>query len=160
MFSSLQCAEWPETTQRPILLWQDRKRASFHYAVWKGPKGKKKADKRTGLIRGTLDPKTILQWRAWKRSGAKRSEKLPIQKYSSTTKGYINSKPVSWQLPLYKRTNNLLIIQRSIFQQKIEQKGGILLSRPTIREKNKRTLLLGHFKRRASLSISLSLSLL
>ena len=115
--------------------------------------------KKTGLIRGTLDPKTILQWRAWTRSGAKRSEKLPIQKYSSTTKGYINSKLVSWQLPLYKRTNNLSIIQRSIFYKKIEQKGGFV-SRPTIREKNnKRTLLLGHFKRRVSLSLSLSLSL-
>ena len=89
----------------------------------------------------------------------KRSEKLPIQKYSSTTKGYINSKLVSWQLPLYKRTNNLSIIQRSIFYKKIEQKGGFV-SRPTIREKNnKRTLLLGHFKRRVSLSLSLSLSL-
>ena len=88
----------------------------------------------------------------------KRSEKLPIQKYSSTTKGYINSKLVSWQLPLYKRTNNLSIIQRSIFYKKIEQKGGFV-SRPTIREKNnKRTLLLGHFKRRVSLSLSLSLS--
>ena len=66
---------------------------------------------------------------------------------------------MSWQLPLYKRTNNLSIIQRSIFYKKIEQKGGFV-SRPTIREKNnKRTLLLGHFKRRVSLSLSLSLSL-